>query len=149
MCRRSSIEDKRYKAHSFLVEGAASHSMDGRAMDVVMEYVGWRSATVARQIRRGNSVHRGGRRGGEAFSRGQRSKRRRFCRCLSSLHIHMQRCHWTIEVGLTTSRSQGRGLRAVRATSNLRERQISHGIGRRAKEQQIWVLYHAEAQRPR
>lgn len=59
--------------HSFLVEGAASHSMDGRAMDVVMEYVEWRSATVAHQIRRGNSVHRGGRGGGGAFSREQRS----------------------------------------------------------------------------
>ena len=35
--------------HSFRVGGAASHNMDGTAMDVLMEYVGWKSAAVARR----------------------------------------------------------------------------------------------------
>ena len=38
--RAACIEDKRYTMHSFRVGGAASHSMDGTAMGVLMEYVG-------------------------------------------------------------------------------------------------------------
>ncbi|CAN0557611.1 unnamed protein product [Laminaria digitata] len=45
----SSQEGKRYTMHSFRVGGAASHNMDGTAMDVLMEYVGWKSATTARR----------------------------------------------------------------------------------------------------
>ena len=41
------MEDKRYALHSFRVGGAASHHMDGTAMDVLMEYVGLTSAAVA------------------------------------------------------------------------------------------------------
>ena len=43
------MEYKRYTMHSFRVGGAASHSMDGTAMEVLMEYVGWKSAAVARR----------------------------------------------------------------------------------------------------
>lgn len=41
-----SSEDKWYIMHSFRVEGATSHRMDGTAMDVlIMECVGWKSGT--------------------------------------------------------------------------------------------------------
>ena len=45
--RAAGMNDKRYTLHSFRVEGAASHHMDGTAMDVLMEYVAWKSAAVA------------------------------------------------------------------------------------------------------
>ena len=45
--RAAGMEDKRYTLHSFRVGGAASHHMDGTAIDVLMEYVGWKSAAVA------------------------------------------------------------------------------------------------------
>ena len=44
--RAASTEDKRYTLHSFRVGGVASHDMDGTAMDVLVEYVGWKSAAV-------------------------------------------------------------------------------------------------------
>ena len=47
--RATGMEYKRYTMHSFRVGGAASHSMDGTAMEVLMEYVGWKSAAVARR----------------------------------------------------------------------------------------------------
>ena len=47
--RAAGMEYKRYTMHSFRVGGAASHSMDGTAMEVLMEYVGWKSAAVARR----------------------------------------------------------------------------------------------------
>ena len=37
--RAAGMKDKRYTMHSFRVGGAASHSMDSTAMDVLMEYV--------------------------------------------------------------------------------------------------------------
>ena len=40
-------EHKRYSRHSFRVGAAANHHMDGTAMDVLLEYVGWRSVAVA------------------------------------------------------------------------------------------------------
>ena len=43
------MAEKRYTMHSFRAGGAASHHMDGTAMDVLMEYVGWKSASVARR----------------------------------------------------------------------------------------------------
>ena len=45
--RAAGMEDKRYTLHSFRVGGAASHHVDGTAMDALMEYVGWKSAAVA------------------------------------------------------------------------------------------------------
>ncbi|CAM9728164.1 unnamed protein product [Pylaiella littoralis] len=47
--RAAGITDQRYTLHSFRVGGAASHNMDGTAMDVLMEYVGWKSTPVARR----------------------------------------------------------------------------------------------------
>ena len=47
--RAAGMEYKRYTMHSFRVGGAASHNMDGTAMEVLMEYVGWKSAAVARR----------------------------------------------------------------------------------------------------
>ena len=47
--RAAGMEYKRYTMHSFRVGGAASHNMDGTAIDVIMEYVGWKSAAVARR----------------------------------------------------------------------------------------------------
>ena len=47
--RATGMEYKRYTMHSFRVGGAASHNMEGTAMDVHMEYVGWKSGTVARR----------------------------------------------------------------------------------------------------
>ena len=47
--RAAGMEDKRCMMHSFRVEGAASHDIDGTAMDVLMEHVGWKSKTVARR----------------------------------------------------------------------------------------------------
>ncbi|CAN0075198.1 unnamed protein product, partial [Laminaria digitata] len=47
--RAAGMEGKRYTMHSFRVEGAASHNMDGTTMDVLMEHVGWKSATTARR----------------------------------------------------------------------------------------------------
>ena len=55
--RAAGMEYKRYTMHSFRVGGAASHKMDGTAMGVLIEYVGWKSAAVAR----GNSARGGGR----------------------------------------------------------------------------------------
>ena len=43
------MEDKWYTMHSFRVGGATSRNMDGAVMDVLMEYVGWKSGTVARR----------------------------------------------------------------------------------------------------
>lgn len=43
------MEDKRYKMHSIRVGGAASRNVDGTAMDVLIECVVWKSATVARR----------------------------------------------------------------------------------------------------
>ena len=43
------MEDKRYTMGSFRVGEATSHSMDGTAMGVLMEYVGWKSAAVTRR----------------------------------------------------------------------------------------------------
>ena len=47
--RAAGMEYKWYTMHSFRVGGAASHNMDGTAIDVLMEYVGWKSAAVARR----------------------------------------------------------------------------------------------------
>ena len=47
--RAAGMEYKRYTMHSFRVGGAASHKMDGTAMGVLIEYVGWKSAVVARR----------------------------------------------------------------------------------------------------
>lgn len=41
------MEDKPDTMHFLRVVGAASHSMDGTAMDVLIECVGWKSAHVA------------------------------------------------------------------------------------------------------
>ena len=38
--RAAGMEDKRYTMHSLQVGGAASHNMDGSAMDALMGYVG-------------------------------------------------------------------------------------------------------------
>ena len=45
--RAAGMEDERYTFHSFRVGGAASHHMDGTAMDVLMEDAGLKSAAVA------------------------------------------------------------------------------------------------------
>ena len=47
--RAAGMEDKRYTIHSFRVGAAASFNMEVTAMDVLMEYVGWKSATVTRR----------------------------------------------------------------------------------------------------
>ena len=47
--RAAGMEHKPYTMHSFRVGGAASHNIDGTAMDFLMEYVGWKSAAVARR----------------------------------------------------------------------------------------------------
>ena len=44
--RAAGMANKRYTMHSFRVGGAASHHMDGTALDVLMEYVGWKFASV-------------------------------------------------------------------------------------------------------
>ena len=55
------MPDKRYTMRSFRVGGAASHHMDGTAMDVLMEYMAPVEVRLRRtQIRWGNSVHGGG-----------------------------------------------------------------------------------------
>ena len=73
--RAAGMEDKRYTMHSFRMRRAASHDMDITAMDVPMEYVGRKSATLPRRYVevtasaaetgmkrfRENGVHRGGR----------------------------------------------------------------------------------------
>ena len=43
------MEDKRYAMHSFRVGGAASHNMGRYGHGRSCEYVGWKSATVARR----------------------------------------------------------------------------------------------------
>lgn len=47
--RAAGMGDKRYTMHSFREGGAASHYMDVTAMGALMEYVGGKSATVARK----------------------------------------------------------------------------------------------------
>ena len=47
--RADHMEDKRHMMHSSQVRGAASRSMDGTAMDVLMEDVGWNSGTGSRR----------------------------------------------------------------------------------------------------
>ena len=47
--RAAGMDDKRYAMHSFRVEGAATHNMDGTAIGVRTEYVGWKPAPVARR----------------------------------------------------------------------------------------------------
>ena len=51
--REVGMKDKRHTMNSSRVGRVASHNMDGTATDVLMEYVGWKSSTVAR---RGNRV---------------------------------------------------------------------------------------------
>lgn len=41
------MEDRRYTLHFFRVWGAATHHMDGTAVDVLTEYVGWKSEAVS------------------------------------------------------------------------------------------------------
>ncbi|CAN0597596.1 unnamed protein product, partial [Laminaria digitata] len=48
--RAAGLADKRYTLHSFRVGGAASHHMDGTAMDVLMEYVGWFPVVASRYV---------------------------------------------------------------------------------------------------
>ena len=62
------IEDKQYMLHSFRVGGAASHHMDGAAIDVLMEYVGWRSLAVGVRYARVSGIRRAVERS-EAFAR--------------------------------------------------------------------------------
>ena len=57
--RAAGMEYKRYTMHSFRVGGAASHNMDVTAMDVLI--CGMEVRRCRTQIRRGNSVHGGGR----------------------------------------------------------------------------------------
>ena len=45
--RKTDMEDKRYTLRSFRVGGSASHHIDGTAVNVLTEYVGWRSSAVA------------------------------------------------------------------------------------------------------
>ena len=45
--RAAGMEHKQYLLYSFRVGGAASPYMDGTAMDILMEYAGWTSASVA------------------------------------------------------------------------------------------------------
>ena len=73
--RAAGMEDKRYTIHSFRTRRAASHNMDGTAMDVLMKYVRRKSANLPRRhvavtasaaaagMKRSleNDVHRGGR----------------------------------------------------------------------------------------
>lgn len=47
--RVAGMADQKYTLHSFRVGGAASHNMDGTAMDALMEYVGWKSTPVSRR----------------------------------------------------------------------------------------------------
>lgn len=47
--RAAGMENKHYTMHPLRVGGAASHNMDGTAMNVLMEYAGWKSATIARK----------------------------------------------------------------------------------------------------
>ena len=55
--RAAGMEDKRYTMHSFRMERAAGHNMDGTAIYVLMEYVGRKSATVPRRyVERGASA---------------------------------------------------------------------------------------------
>ena len=56
--------------------GVASHQIDGAAMDVLMEYVGWRSSTVASRYVGNSGISRGVE-GDQAFARPctQRSSR--------------------------------------------------------------------------
>ena len=46
--RAVGMGDTRYIMHCFRMGGAASYYMEGTVMDVLVEYVGWKSATVAR-----------------------------------------------------------------------------------------------------
>ena len=47
--RAAGMEYRRYAMHSFQVGEAASHNVEGTAMNVLVEYVGWKPATVARR----------------------------------------------------------------------------------------------------
>ena len=47
--RAAGMEYKRYTMHSFRVGGAASHNVEVTAMDVLVGYVGWKSAAFARR----------------------------------------------------------------------------------------------------
>ena len=47
--RAAGVGDKRYTMRSFREKGAASHHMDATRMGTVMEYLAWKSATVARK----------------------------------------------------------------------------------------------------
>ena len=47
--RAVGTEDMRYTMHSFQVGNATTLDLDGTAIDVLMEYVGWKSAVVGRR----------------------------------------------------------------------------------------------------
>ena len=47
--RAVAMANKRYTMHSFRVGGTARHHIDVTAIDVLMGYVGWKSASVARR----------------------------------------------------------------------------------------------------
>ena len=84
------MADKRHTMHSFRVGGAASHYMDGTAMDVLMEYVGWKFACVASRYAEATAS-------ATAAGMKKRSRETAFVeadgflyRCPTSLHVRIQ-----------------------------------------------------------
>ena len=111
--RAADTEDKWYTIQSLRVGGATSHNMDGTAMDVLMEYVVWKSATVAhRQVRVTSSGVAAG---------VKRSRETAFIvACALPLCKQFARSHGPTEAEST--RGQGRSLGIIRTTRNPRER---------------------------
>ena len=136
------MEYKRYTMHSFRVGGAASHSMDGTAMEVLMEYVGWKSAAVARRYV--------GVTASAAAAGVKRSRETAFIEAdalpfPNSLHVRIQRSGGATEAEPT--RGQGRSLGRIRTTRQPAEttrgkdnkRQIYDGMETSGKRQEGWV----------
>ena len=75
---------------ALLSSGRSSYNMDGTAMDVLMEYVGWKSPTVARRYVR---VTASAAAAGVKRSRETALIKADALRCPISLHVHIRPSH--------------------------------------------------------
>ena len=108
------MEEYRYMMHSFRVEGAASHSMDGTAMDVLVGGSSQPSHADTYQVEVTASAAAAGvtHFRGTFYGRGRPAAVREVCKFI----YFVQRSHESIEAGPTGG--QGRRLGLTRTRSN-------------------------------
>lgn len=113
--RAANMKDKRCTIPPFRVGGTASNNMDGTAMHVLTEVVGWKSVTEARRYVTATTSATAA---GVKCTREMALKERMHCRCPSSLRVHTQRCYKTINSGPTRDKRSSLAIIRVSLRSN-------------------------------